>query len=103
MIPPTTGPIATAAPVTAPNTPKAVPRSRPWKAWAKSASEVENIIAPPTPCTARARLSISGVVDKPQMAEEAVNTISPSTNTRRRPIRSATDPAVSRKAASVSA
>ena len=103
MIPPTTGPIATAAPVTAPNTPKAVPRSRPWKAWASSASEVAYIIAPPTPCTARARLSISGVVESPQTAEEAVNTISPSVNTRRRPIRSATEPAVSRKAASVSA
>ena len=29
MTPPTTGPTATAAPVTAPKTPKAVPRSRP--------------------------------------------------------------------------
>ena len=103
MMPPTSGPIATAAPVTAPKTPKAVPRSRPWKAWAIRASEVANIIAPPIPCTARARFSISGVVERPQTAEEAVKTTRPATNTRRRPIRSATAPAVSRKAASVSA
>ena len=103
MIPPTTGPTATAAPVTAPKTPKAIPRSRPWKAWAISASEVANIIAPPTPCTARARLSISGESESPQTAEEQVNTTRPAVNTRRRPNRSASDPAVSRKAASVSA
>ena len=103
MIPPTTGPTATAAPVTAPNTPKAIPRSRPWKAWAISASEVANIIAPPTPCTARATLSISGESESPQTAEEQVNTTRPAVNTSRRPKRSASDPAVSRKAASVSA
>ena len=103
MTPPITGPIATAAPVTAPNTPNATPRSRPWKAWAISASEVANIIAPPVPCTARARLSTRGVPDRPQTAEEIVNTTRPATNTRRRPIRSATAPEVSRKAASVSA
>ena len=103
MTPPRTGPTATAAPVTAPNTPKAVPRSRPWKACASSASEVANIIAPPVPCTARARLSISGVVDRPQTAEALVNTTRPATNTRLRPIRSATEPEVRRNAASVSA
>ena len=52
--PPTSGPIATAAPMVAPQMPNAVPRSRPWKAAASSASEVANITAPPTPCT-RAR------------------------------------------------
>ena len=54
MTPPSTGPTATAAPLTAPKTPKAVPRSLPWKALAISASEVAYIIAPPMPCTARA-------------------------------------------------
>ena len=102
ITPPSTGPTATAAPVTAPKTPKAVPRSRPWKAWAISASEVANIIAPPTPCTARARLSISGVVEKPHTAEERVKTTRPVANSSRRPNRSASAPAVSRKAASVS-
>ncbi len=47
--PPSTGPIATATPVTAPNTPNAVPRSRGGNASASSASEVANMIAPPTP------------------------------------------------------
>ena len=47
--PPTSGPIATAAPVVAPQMPNAVPRSRPWKAFASSASETANMIPPPTP------------------------------------------------------
>src|SRR5271154_4196219 len=101
ITPPTTGPTATAAPMTAPNTPKATPRSLPWKASASSASEVANIIAPPTPCTARARFSASGLPARPQTAEEAVKTTRPAVNTRLRPIRSATEPAVSRNAASV--
>ena len=75
ITPPTTGPIATAAPITPPKTPKATPRSLPWNAPAINASEVANIIAPPVPCTARARLSISGVEERPQTAEETVNTI----------------------------
>ena len=61
------------------------------------------MIAPPTPWTPRARLSISEVVDSPHAAEARVNTIRPTTNTRLRPNRSASPPAVSRKAASVSA
>ena len=48
-IPPITGPTATAAPVIDPHTPKATPRSRPWKAWANRARDVENMMAPPTP------------------------------------------------------
>ncbi len=103
MIPPSTGPTATAAPVTAPKTPKAVPRSLPWNAWAINAREVENIIAPPVPCTARARFSISGVVESPQTAEAPVKTKSPAMKTRLRPIRSETAPEVSRKAARVRA
>ena len=47
--PPTSGPIATAAPVVAPQIPNAVPRSRPWKAFASSASETANMMPPPTP------------------------------------------------------
>ena len=47
--PPSTGPIATATPVIAPNTPNATPRSRGGKASASSASEVANMIAPPMP------------------------------------------------------
>ena len=49
MAPPSTGPTATAIPVTAPNAANATPRSRGGKAWASSASAVANMIAPPTP------------------------------------------------------
>ena len=101
--PPTTGPTATAAPITPPKMPKAIPRSGPWNAWAMSASEVANIIAPPVPCTARARFKTSGVDDRPHAAEERVNTTRPVTKIRRRPNRSAREPAVSRNAASVRA
>ncbi len=103
MIPPSTGPTATAAPVTAPKTPNAVPRSLPWKAWAISASEVANIIAPPVPCTARARLSISGVLGQAadgrggREHEQARDEHALAAD------RSATAPEVSRNAASVSA
>ncbi len=67
-----------------------------------SASEVANIIAPPVPWTALKRLSASGELDNPHAAEAAVKTTSPITNTRRRPTRSASEPAVNRNAASVS-
>ena len=50
-MPPTSGPIATAAPVVAPQMPNAVPRSRPWNAFASNASETANMTPPPTPCT----------------------------------------------------
>ncbi len=103
MIPPTRGPTATAAPVTAPNTPNATPRSRPRNAWASRARDVANIIAPPTPCTARARLSVSGLEESPQTAEESVNTTRPAAKMRRRPKRSASEPEVSSSAARVSA
>ena len=49
IAPPTSGPIATAPPIVAPQTPNAVPRSRPWNSWASSASEQANMAAPPTP------------------------------------------------------
>ena len=57
--PPTSGPIATAPPVVAPQMPKAVARSEPWNSWAISASEVANMIAPPMPCTPRKRSSLA--------------------------------------------
>ena len=65
--------------------PKAVPRSLPTNAPAISASEVANMMAPPTPCTARARLSISGVVDSPQTREASEKMTSPMAKTSRRP------------------
>ncbi len=65
--------------------PKAVPRSRPVKAAAISASEVANMMAPPTPCTARARLSMRGVVESPQTSEASEKTTRPMAKILRRP------------------
>ena len=100
--PPRTGPSATLMPVTAPQTPKAVPRSRPWNVWARSASEVANMIAPPTPWAAREAISIVGDWARPQSTEPAVKTTKPVAKRRRRPKRSASDPVGSISAASES-
>ena len=103
ITPPRTGPTATATPVTAPHTANAVPRSRPWNAWASSASDVANMIAPPIPCPARAATRNSGPVASAHSSDPAVNTASPIVNSSRRPNMSASEPAVSSSAASDSA
>ena len=59
------------------------------------------MMAPPTPCAARDRLSISEEVDRPQVREATENTPNPTANTTRRPNMSPTTPAVSRNAARV--
>ena len=101
--PPITGPTATATPVTAPKTPNATPRSRPWKALARIARPVANMIAPPMPWNARLRLRNVAPLARPHSSEPSVNTTMPIANSRRRPKRSASEPAVSCSAASVSA
>ena len=101
--PPTSGPIATAAPVVAPQIPNAVPRSRPWNAFASSASDTANMTPPPTPCTARAAMSTPASFAIPQPNDATVNSTRPIVNTSRRPKRSASDPAASTVVASVSA
>src|SRR3954447_16157775 len=103
IAPPSTGPTATAMPVMAPKMPKAVPRSRPVNALDRSASEVANMIAPPTPCAARARARKVGPPATPHSSEPPVNTTLPTANTTRRAGRSGTGPAVRSSAASVSA
>ena len=57
--------------------PKAVPRSLPENAWAMRAREVANMMAPPTPWTPRARISIAGEVDSPQASDDSENTSQP--------------------------
>ena len=101
--PPSSGPTATARPVTAPHTPNATPRSLPRKASASSASDTANMIAPPTPCRARDSWSISVVTAKPHSADAQVNTTRPIRYIRRRPYMSARLPDVSKNAARVSA
>ena len=83
--PPSTGPIATATPVVAPNAPNAVPRSLPWNAEASSASAVANIAAPPIPCPARAMHKKTRLGARPHRAEPIVNSTVPIANTSRRP------------------
>ncbi len=58
--------------------------------------------APPSPCTARATVSIPWLVDRPPASEAAAKSSSPATKTRRRPSRSAARPPRSRKPAKVS-
>ena len=79
------GPSDTAAPVMAPQTPKATPRSRPRKLWPRRASEVENITAPPTPWALRDTMSMSGDWANPHNSEPSVKMINPIENNSRRP------------------
>ena len=67
-----------------------------------SANEVANMMAPPTPCTARARLSMRDESERPQTSDETVKMMSPTANILRRPNMSPNTPAVRRKAARVS-
>jgi hypothetical protein len=58
--------------------------------------------AAPMPCTARAPLSIVMSVARPQPSEASVNSARPKVNSRRRPSRSASAPAVRTVLASAS-
>ena len=102
-MPPTSGPIATASPIVAPQIPNAVPRSLPWNSCEMSASAVANIVAPPIPWRPRAMIRKSGSFATPQAAEAIVNRTIPITKTRLRPKRSASAPAVRTQVASASA
>ena len=75
--PPRSGPMATARPVTVPQTPNAMPRSRPRKASASNARDTANMIAPPTPCKARDSCSISVLTAKPHSTEALVKMARP--------------------------
>ncbi len=101
--PPTSGPIATAAPIVAPQIPNAVPRSLPWNSCERIASETANMIAPPIPWRPRARLRKSGDVAAPQRAEASVKSATPERKTRFRPSMSPRVPATSTTLASIRA
>src|SRR3954447_4998109 len=75
--PPTSGPMATAAPMVAPQMPNAVPRSGPLNALAMSDSEVANIAAPPTPWRPRAKIRSVDDGEMPQRMEALVNPTRP--------------------------
>jgi hypothetical protein len=60
------------------------------------------IIAPPMPCTMRARTSIHNDCAKPQAIEPKVKTMIAPVNTRRAPKRSAVQPLIGMKTARLS-
>ncbi len=100
--PPTSGPAANASPMTAPHVPIARARAEPSNSCTSSASEAGKSIAAPSPCSARAAISSPDDHASAHSADAVLNTISPSTNSRLRPNRSARLPAVSWKTASTS-
>jgi hypothetical protein len=86
--PPISGPMATPRPATPPQTPMAMAR---WAFGTAAASRVSDsgmMAAPPTPCTARATMSMAGAVARADPMEARVNSEMPLTNSRRRPKRS---------------
>ena len=103
ITPPSTGPSAVDTPVIAPHTPNATPRSFPRKLFPSRASDVANMIAPPTPWPLRDRISISGSWARPHSSDPSVKMISPMLNSRFRPYRSASTPEVSSSEARVRA
>ena len=90
-------------PMTAPHTPNATPRSRPRKLFPSSASDVANMIAPPTPWPLLDTISISGSWASPHSSEPRVKITRPIWNNRFRPYRSASTPEVSSSEARVRA
>ena len=94
MSPPATSPIAPPPAATTLKTAIAFDRSRGMgKSVTIMPSATAEVNEPPTPCTKRAAINITGVVDSPQTSEAVVNTVSPAMKTRRRPTRSPRRPA----------
>jgi len=90
--PPRSGPRAADPPMVEPQTANAIARSRPAKVALSRDNEVGSIIAPPSPWSTRA--PISSAPDPADAASRlaATKTSTPTTNIRRRPVRSATRP-----------
>lgn len=87
-VPPTSGPEATASPLTAPQMPYAMPRLATGTAAVSRVSVSGIITAAPTPWTARAAMRESMPGAMAAAAEAPVKTVSPAMNIRRRPKRS---------------
>ena len=86
--PPSTGPTATIPPMVEPQIAKAIPRSLPWKVAFTSDSVVGSTIAPPIPCTMRAKIIVEASVEKPAQIEARVKMKIPIIKSLRRPMRS---------------
>ena len=100
--PPTSGPTATAAPIVAPQTPKAVARSRPWNSWAISAGRAGEHHRPADPLEAAGEVEHRGRAGEPAEQRGEAEEDQADGEHARRPNRSASDPAVSRTDASIS-
>jgi hypothetical protein len=86
------GPTAAPIPPKPDHRPTARPRSSGWKdAWMR-ASEPGVSRAPPTPCSARAAISVPASGASPHSREAVANHTTPTTNTLRRPNRSPSAP-----------
>ncbi len=99
--PPVIGPSASATAETPTQMPIAIPRCRGGKVAAMIESVAGLINAAPTPCTARAAISVSPFVARPHASEESVKTTRPRMKIRRRPMRSASFPPLSMSTAKV--
>ena len=96
-----TGPPDRAALAPATNRPTARVRCRgSVNEWLSSASAQEPSSAAPSPCTARAAISMAMLVDRPQSTDAAVKTTNPVHSIRLAPNRSPSAPAVRISAAS---
>ena len=96
--PPRLGPRAAASPPMAPHTPMANWCRDRGKAARVRASPAGNSKAPPTDCTTRAAISIPMPAAAPDPTEPAMKAARPTRNARRRPWRSASQPATSSRA-----
>src|SRR5262249_26128059 len=97
-IPPRSTPTAAPDPPRAPQMPSALLRSAPSSNVVVTIdSAAGEMIAAPTPCTARDAIRTPALEESPQTSDASVNRISPPTKIRRRPRRSAMRPPRSRK------
>ena len=93
--PPSTGPSATPPDITALHTAIALPRSRSsWNRLRIRASVLGIRVAPPTPSSARAPISMAALVLYAATRDAAEKVAAPSRSSLRRPIRSPIEPIV---------
>ena len=96
--PPASTPTAAPLPPSAPQIPSALFRSGPSSKLVITIDRAAGeMIAPPSPCTARDAISIPSDCASPHASEASVNSATPTMNTRRRPSKSAARPPSSRK------
>ena len=100
--PPASGPATDARPADSPNSEKAKPRSLGGNITWVMASTCGIIIAPASPCSTRAPISMSIEGARPHSAENSVNRLMPIRNMRLRPITSPSRPNGSRPSAKAS-